>query len=189
MVLEKSLKNGCNFFNETWTSPEIPYCSLVITLYPDLGRASDWLCCKGTLRQLIRSSTQIGVVTYHQYGMSVLTPLLSFCRETSGGVSKCLLISVTSVKLNVVNFHFFFVYSPLPITRTFKGNRKKVIGRSKQIAWSKGKTSFYCTVNILITFSCRNPGESILVQVSTRFELALVPVIGSRLQLIYVSVL
>ena len=159
MVLEKSLKNGCNFFNETWTSPEIPYCSLVITLYPDLGRASDWLCCKGTLRQLIRSSTQIGVVTYHQYGMSVLTPLLSFCRETSGGVSKCLLISDTSVKLNVVNFYFFFMYSPLPITRTFKGNRKKVIGRSKQIAWSKGKTSFYCTVNILITFSCRNPGE------------------------------
>ena len=41
-------------------------------------------------------------------------------------------------------------YSPLPITRTFKGNRKKfelsgvrVIGSSKKIAESKVKNSFY----------------------------------------------
>ena len=50
-------------------------------------------------------------------------------------------------------------YSRLPITRTFKGNRKKVrvIGRSKKIAERKvKKPSFYCTVNILITFNCRN---------------------------------
>ena len=49
-------------------------------------------------------------------------------------------------------------YSRLPMTRTFKGNRKKVrvIGSSKKIAESKVKNSFYCTVNILITFNCRN---------------------------------
>ena len=49
-------------------------------------------------------------------------------------------------------------YSRLPITRTFKGNRKKVrvIGSSKKIAESKVKNSFYCTVNISITFNCRN---------------------------------
>ena len=49
-------------------------------------------------------------------------------------------------------------YSRLPITRTFKGNRKKVqvIRSSKKIAESKLKNSFYCTVNILITFNCRN---------------------------------
>ena len=54
-------------------------------------------------------------------------------------------------------------YSRLPITRTFRGNRKKfelpgvqVIGSSKKIAESKVKNSFYCTVNILITFNCRN---------------------------------
>ena len=54
-------------------------------------------------------------------------------------------------------------YSRLPITRTFKGNRKRfelsgvrVIGGSKKIAESKVKNSFYCTVNILITFNCRN---------------------------------
>ena len=55
------------------------------------------------------------------------------------------------------------IYSRLPITRTFKGNRKKfevsgvrVIGSSKKIAESKVKNRFYCTVNILITSNCRN---------------------------------
>ena len=49
-------------------------------------------------------------------------------------------------------------YSRLPITRTFKGNRKKVqvIGSSMKVAESNVKNSFYCTVNILITFNCRN---------------------------------
>ena len=49
-------------------------------------------------------------------------------------------------------------YSRLPITRTFKRNRKKVpvIGSSKKIAESMVKNSFYCTVNILSTFNCRN---------------------------------
>ena len=32
----------------------------------------------------------------------------------------------------------------------------RVIGSSKQIARSKGKTSFHSTVNILITFNCKN---------------------------------
>ena len=52
-------------------------------------------------------------------------------------------------------------YSRLPITRTFKGNRKKfevsggrVIESSKKIAESKVKNSLYCTVNI--TFNSRN---------------------------------
>ena len=49
-------------------------------------------------------------------------------------------------------------YSRLPMTRTFQGNRKKVlvIGSSKEIAESKVKNSFYFTVNILVTFNCRN---------------------------------
>ena len=53
-------------------------------------------------------------------------------------------------------------YSRLPITRTVKGNRKRfelsgvrVIGSSKKIAGSKEKNSFYCIVNILITFNCK----------------------------------
>ena len=53
----------------------------------------------------------------------------------------------------------FCMYSRLSITRTFKGNRKKVqvIGSSKKIAESKVKNSFYGTVNILIRLiNCRN---------------------------------
>ena len=54
--------------------------------------------------------------------------------------------------------HSVTKYSRLLITRTFKGNRKKVrvIGSLKKIADIKVKNSFYCTVNILITFNCRN---------------------------------
>ena len=37
-----------------------------------------------------------------------------------------------------------------------KSKKIRVIGSSKKIAESKVKNSFYCTVNILITFNCRN---------------------------------
>ena len=37
--------------------------------YPDLGSASDWSCRVGNLIQPIRSTTQIWVVTRHQYGI------------------------------------------------------------------------------------------------------------------------
>ena len=43
--------------------------------YPDLGGASDWSCCMGNLIQPIRSTTQIWVVTHHQYLISVLLSL------------------------------------------------------------------------------------------------------------------
>ena len=37
-----------------------------------------------------------------------------------------------------------------------KSKKMRVIGSSKKIVRSKEKNSFYCTENILITFSCRN---------------------------------
>ena len=37
-----------------------------------------------------------------------------------------------------------------------KSKKVRVIGSSKKIAESKVKNSFYCTVNILITFNCTN---------------------------------
>ena len=40
--------------------------------YPELGRASDWSCRVGNLIQSIRSTTQIWIVTRHQYGISAL---------------------------------------------------------------------------------------------------------------------
>ena len=41
----------------------------------------------------IRSTTQIWVVTRHQYGISALVPQTSFRGETSGGGAKCRLFS------------------------------------------------------------------------------------------------
>ena len=48
-------------------------------------------------------------------------------------------------------------YGPC-ILNTLQGKSKKVrvIGSSKQVAGSKGKTRFFSTLNILITFDCRN---------------------------------
>ena len=50
--------------------------------YPDLGSASDWSCRVGNLIQPIRSSTQIWVVTRHQYGISAHVAQTSFSGET-----------------------------------------------------------------------------------------------------------
>ena len=57
--------------------------------YPDLGSASDWSCRVGNLIQPIRSTTQIWVVTRHQYGISALVSQTSFGGETNGSVAKC----------------------------------------------------------------------------------------------------
>ena len=57
--------------------------------YPDLGSASDWSCRVGNLIQPIRGTTQIWVVTRHQYGISALVSQTSFGGETSGSVAKC----------------------------------------------------------------------------------------------------
>ena len=67
--------------------------------HPDMGSASDWLYQIFLAAQPIRSTTQIWVVTCHQYEISALIPkmqMMSFCGEffrTSGGVVKCWLFS------------------------------------------------------------------------------------------------
>ena len=61
--------------------------------YPDLSNASDWSCRVGNLIQPIRGTTQIWVVTRHQYGISALVSQTSFGGETSGSVTKCQLFS------------------------------------------------------------------------------------------------
>ena len=57
--------------------------------YPDLGRASDWLKQISHAARPIRSTTQIWIVTRHQYGISALISQTSFGGETSDGVVKC----------------------------------------------------------------------------------------------------
>ena len=44
-----------------------------------------------------RFTTQIWIVTRHQYGISVLVSQTWFCRETVGGVAKCCLFSKARV--------------------------------------------------------------------------------------------
>ena len=61
--------------------------------YPNLDSASDWSCRVGNLIQPIRSTTQIWVVTRHQYGISALVSRMSFGGETNGSVAKCWLFS------------------------------------------------------------------------------------------------
>ena len=75
--------------------------------YPDLGSASDWSCRLVNLIQLIRSTTQIWVVSSHQYGISALVSRTSFGGETSGSVAKSRLFS-QAIRF-CTTFHIFFL--------------------------------------------------------------------------------
>ena len=68
--------------------------------YPDLGSASDWLNQISHAARPIRSTTQIWVVTRHQYGISALVSQTSFCGKTSGDSAKCRLFSQTTSNQN-----------------------------------------------------------------------------------------
>ena len=61
--------------------------------YPDLGSVSYWLSQISHAVWESRSTTQIWVVTHHQYGISALLCQTSFGWETSGSVAKCRLFS------------------------------------------------------------------------------------------------
>ena len=83
------------------TSAEISYC--ITSDNPDLGSASDWLSCVENLIQQIRITTQIWVVTRHQYGISALVYQASFGAETTAGsIDKCRLFSQAITPLNLV---------------------------------------------------------------------------------------
>ena len=51
--------------------------------YPDLGSASDWLKQISHEARTIKSTTQIWVVTRHQYGISVLISQTLFGGKTA----------------------------------------------------------------------------------------------------------
>ena len=72
--------------------------------YPDLGSASDWLNQISHAARPITSTTQIWVVTRHQYGISALVSQTSFGGKTSGSVTKCRLFSQASGVGGVVVF-------------------------------------------------------------------------------------
>ena len=59
--------------------------------YLDLGSAVEANFSSGTIK--IRSTTQIWVVTRHQYGISAFVSQTSFHGDTRGDVAKCRLFS------------------------------------------------------------------------------------------------
>ena len=61
--------------------------------YHDLGSTSDWVYQISHAARPIRSTSQIWVVTRHQYGISALVSQTSFDGETSCSVAKCRLFS------------------------------------------------------------------------------------------------
>ena len=69
--------------------------------YPDLASASDWLNQISRATRPIRSTTQIWVVTRHQYGISALVSQTSFGGETSGSVAKCRLFSPATLDIEL----------------------------------------------------------------------------------------
>ena len=74
--------------------------------YPDLGSASDWLNQISQAARPIRSTTQIWVVTRHQYGISALISQTSFRGEISGGVPKCRLFPQATALVTSIVFKF-----------------------------------------------------------------------------------
>ena len=67
--------------------------------YPDLCGASDWLKQSSITARPIRSTTQIWVVTRHQYRISAVVPQTSFRGESVGYFFKLLFKEQTSVNL------------------------------------------------------------------------------------------
>ena len=103
-----------------------------VSLPRSRSASDDWSYHMGNLLQPVRSTTQIWVVTRHQYGTFALFSQTSFIGETSGGVMKCCLFnqakyllvykcnagkSIEVVHMHSLAFAFAFwivvVYQPL----------------------------------------------------------------------------
>ena len=87
------LKELCGFLAKWRLWNERRNSLLMTRHHPNLGSAFDWSCRSWNLLQPFRSTTQIWVVTRHQYGISAPVSQTSSRRETSGGVSKWRLFS------------------------------------------------------------------------------------------------
>ena len=87
--------------------------------YPDLGSASHWLNQISHEARPIRSTTQIWVVTRHQYEISAPIFQRSFDRETSGSVAECRLFSQA-----IIFGALLIVYFSSLVVQTFHANKK-----------------------------------------------------------------
>ena len=77
---------------------------MTFTFTKDLDSVSDWLKQIFFATRPIRSTTQIWVVTRHQYGISALVSQTSFRGETSGSVPNCRLFSHAKTQIKMVEF-------------------------------------------------------------------------------------
>ena len=104
-VLATSSRNGQCLSESRWGSRfgdvicAQRYSILMTRHYPDLVSASDWLKQISQAARPIRSTTQVWVVTRHQYGISALVCRTSIRGETVGGVAKCRLFSQATFAL------------------------------------------------------------------------------------------
>ena len=84
--------------------------------YPDLSNGSDWSCRARNLIQPIRGTTQIWVMTRHQYGISALVSQTSFGGETGGSVTKCRLFSQAKIIRTLVRRHSQKIFAHVYLT-------------------------------------------------------------------------
>ena len=105
---EFSLENSQHFAMLPLVSPQIDIWETNTEHhYPDLGSASGWLKQISHMHYYIRSTTQIWVVTHHQYGNSAFVSQTSFSEKTIG-VTKCwLFFQATICSTHVVVVHFY----------------------------------------------------------------------------------
>ena len=101
MTKQTTFRDASTGFLANWRLRNERRNSILMTHhYPDLGSASDWLNQISHAARPIRSTTQIWVVTRHQYGISALVSQTSFCGKTSGDSAKCRLFSQTTSNQN-----------------------------------------------------------------------------------------
>ena len=96
---------GTHWFPREMTSEKRVRNSILGTChYPVLGSATDWLKKIFHAARPTTSTTQMWVVTRHQYGISALVSQTSFRGETSGSVAKCRLFPQASfARLSLLN--------------------------------------------------------------------------------------
>ena len=87
---QPTFRDASNSFPAKWRPRNERRNSILMTChFPDLVSVSNWLKQFSQAVRLIRSTTQVWVVTRHQYGISALVSQTSFRWETVGGVAKC----------------------------------------------------------------------------------------------------
>ena len=91
---QKTFRDPTDGFPANWRLTNERRNSILMTNhYPDLNSAFDWLKQVSQAARPIRSTTQIWVVTRHQYGISALVSQTSIRGETAGAVAKYRLFS------------------------------------------------------------------------------------------------